>query len=86
MDVTATIRDRTLRRERSPDEFDVYRAALEWDLVDPIVIENRDDLKSENRWEGSDRALSSSGNKLDDVLPETSRHFVGRRHRPRQND
>jgi len=50
MDVAATLRDQILRRERSSGEFDVYRAALEWDLVDPIVIENRDDLKSENRW------------------------------------
>jgi hypothetical protein len=50
MDVTATIRDRILRREPSPGEFDVYQAALEWDLTDPIVIENRDDLKSEHRW------------------------------------
>lgn len=28
----------------------LFRAALEWDLVDPIVIETRDDLKSEERW------------------------------------
>ena len=30
----------------------MYRAALEWDLTDPIVIETRDDLKSTNRWRG----------------------------------
>jgi superfamily II DNA or RNA helicase len=42
-----------LRRETDPGEYDVYRAALEWDLIDPIVIENRADLKSEARWEGS---------------------------------
>jgi superfamily II DNA or RNA helicase len=28
----------------------VYRAGLEWDLTDPIVIEKREDLKSEYRW------------------------------------
>jgi superfamily II DNA or RNA helicase len=28
----------------------VYRAALEWDLIDPIVIETREDLRSEHRW------------------------------------
>lgn len=28
----------------------MYRAGLEWDLTDPIVIENREDLKSEYRW------------------------------------
>ena len=33
-----------------PDEYKLYRAALEWDLADPIVIETRTDLKSEKRW------------------------------------
>ncbi len=28
----------------------MYRAALEWGLTDPIVIESRDDFKSELRW------------------------------------
>ena len=28
----------------------MYRAGLEWDLTDPIVIETREDLKSEYRW------------------------------------
>ena len=28
----------------------MYRAGLEWDLTDPIVIETREDLKSESRW------------------------------------
>src|SRR3954452_15167228 len=32
------------------DEYKLYRAALEWDLTDPIVIETRRDLKSEKRW------------------------------------
>src|SRR3954468_24045660 len=39
-----------LRRTVVPDEYQVYRAALEWDLTDPIVIETRKDLKSEKRW------------------------------------
>ncbi|CAN5506651.1 hypothetical protein BH11PSE4_BH11PSE4_06740 [soil metagenome] len=39
-----------LRRARSPEEYAVYRAALEWGLTDPIVIESRNDLKSESRW------------------------------------
>jgi SNF2 family DNA or RNA helicase len=33
------------------DEYELYRAALEWDLTDPIVIETRKDLKSEKRWQ-----------------------------------
>ena len=39
-----------LRRSVLPDEYKLYRAALEWDLTDPIVIETRKDLKSEKRW------------------------------------
>ena len=40
-----------LRRSVVPDEYALYRAALEWDLTDPIVIETRNDLKSEKRWQ-----------------------------------
>jgi hypothetical protein len=39
-----------LRRNLVPDEYELYRTALEWDLTDPIVIETRNDLKSEKRW------------------------------------
>ncbi len=39
-----------LRKNGAPDEYKLYRAALEWDLTDPIVIETRKDLKSEKRW------------------------------------
>jgi hypothetical protein len=39
-----------LRQKKFPEEYRVYRAGLEWDLTDPIVIENREDLKSEHRW------------------------------------
>lgn len=41
---------KSLSYTNDPDEFKLYRAALEWDLIDPIIIENRDDLKSEKRW------------------------------------
>ena len=40
-----------LRRSFVPDEYKLYRAALEWDLTEPIVIETRKDLKSEKRWQ-----------------------------------
>src|SRR6202790_3853726 len=40
-----------LRRSVVPDEYKLYRAGLEWDLTDPIVIETRKDLKSEKRWQ-----------------------------------
>jgi superfamily II DNA or RNA helicase len=40
-----------LRRSVVHDEYKLYRAALQWDLTDPIVIESRKDLKSEKRWQ-----------------------------------
>jgi SNF2 family DNA or RNA helicase len=42
---------KVLRRSILPDEYELYKAALEWDLTDPIVIETRKDLKSEKRWQ-----------------------------------
>lgn len=44
------IQTKILRHKNTPEEYRVYRAGLEWDLTDPIVIENREDLKSEYRW------------------------------------
>ena len=43
---------RILRRSRGPHDYAVYRAGLEWSLIDPIIIDSRDDLKSEARWRG----------------------------------
>jgi hypothetical protein len=40
-----------LRRSVLADECKLYRAALEWDLTEPIVLETRKDLKSEKRWQ-----------------------------------
>jgi predicted RecB family nuclease len=39
-----------LRRKLSTEEYRVYRAALEWDLADPIVIETQEDIKSRSSW------------------------------------
>lgn len=39
-----------LRRKTSSEEYRVYRAALQWNLTDPIVIEKREDIKSEHCW------------------------------------
>ena len=46
------MRSKVLRGVVSRDDYELYRAALEWDLADPIVIESRADLKSEKRWKG----------------------------------
>jgi hypothetical protein len=45
-----SLQSKALRRQRANREYEVYRAALEWDLADPIVIDSRKDLKSEARW------------------------------------
>lgn len=47
---SASFQTKILRRRTTPEEYPVYRAGLEWDLLDPIVIEKREDLKSELRW------------------------------------
>ncbi len=44
------LQTRPLRQQRSADEYEIYKAALEWELLDPIVIEKREDFKSEYRW------------------------------------
>src|SRR3989344_1307160 len=41
---------KTLTKANSADKYNLYRAALEWDLVEPIVIEDREDIRSETRW------------------------------------
>jgi predicted RecB family nuclease len=43
-------RSKILRPKKSDEEYRVYRAGLEWNLTDPIVIEKREDIKSEHRW------------------------------------
>jgi superfamily II DNA or RNA helicase len=37
-------------RRKTREEYELYRAALEWDLTEPIVIDTPEDLKSEHRW------------------------------------
>lgn len=39
-----------LRPRKSAEEYRIYRAGLEWNLIDPIVIESRDDIRSESLW------------------------------------
>lgn len=51
MDATSEFKFKILSRKRSPDEYRIYQAALEWDLTDPIVIESQDDFKSAYRWQ-----------------------------------
>jgi ERCC4-related helicase len=46
----ATFSSKVLMRQRTPEEYALYRAALEWDLTDPIVLEGPEDFKSAQRW------------------------------------
>src|SRR4051812_8533799 len=41
---------KTLKKASNLEEYNLYRAALEWDLVEPIVIENIEDVRSESKW------------------------------------
>src|ERR1700729_2037243 len=50
MSTVAKLQTKILTRQSKPGEYKVYRAGLEWDLTDPIVIESSDDLKSTPRW------------------------------------
>lgn len=51
MDVlTPKLQTKNLRRASDAAAYRLYRAAQEWDLVDPILIKDRQDLKSEHKW------------------------------------
>lgn len=50
MDLAPEFKSKLLTRQRMPDEYRLYRAGLEWDLTDPIVIERPEDFKSTYRW------------------------------------
>jgi superfamily II DNA or RNA helicase len=50
MSAASEFQSKTLRREAKPREYEVYRAGLEWDLTDPIVLEGPKDFKSRPRW------------------------------------
>src|ERR1700729_2291947 len=50
MSTVAKLQTKILTRQSKPGEYNVYRAGLEWDLTDPIVIESSDDLKSTPQW------------------------------------
>ena len=41
---------KTLRHAQDLAAYQLYRAAQEWDLIEPILIRDRKDLKSEPKW------------------------------------
>src|SRR4051812_36176990 len=50
MAVTSEFQSKILSRPSEPEGYEIYRAGLEWDLADPIVIKGPDDFKSTQRW------------------------------------
>ncbi len=50
MPPAAKLQTRILTRQAKSGEYKVYRAGLEWDLTDPIVIESSEDFKSTPKW------------------------------------
>src|SRR3984893_3939086 len=44
------LQTKNLRRAPDSATYQLYRAAQEWDLVEPILIRDRQDLKSEHKW------------------------------------
>lgn len=50
MATTSEFQSKIFRRQKTSEEYQVYRAGLEWDLTDPIVIDGPDDFKSKQRW------------------------------------
>jgi superfamily II DNA or RNA helicase len=44
------LQTRNLRRAPDSAAYQLYRAAQEWDLVEPILIKDRQDLRSEHKW------------------------------------
>jgi superfamily II DNA or RNA helicase len=50
MAATPEFRSRILTRGKGPGDYAIYRAGVEWDLTDPIVIEGEEDFKSRPRW------------------------------------
>jgi superfamily II DNA or RNA helicase len=50
MGIVSELQSKILTRSMIPGEYQVYNAALEWDLIEPIVIQSANDLKSKKFW------------------------------------
>lgn len=45
-----SVQTRSLKSTKNPEDYKLYRAALEWALIEPIVIDDRNDIRSESKW------------------------------------
>jgi superfamily II DNA or RNA helicase len=50
MQTSSKFQSKILSRQTKENDYEIYRAGLEWDLTDPIIIESADDFKSTQRW------------------------------------
>ena len=50
MPATSKFQSILLTRIGRPEDYGIYRAGLEWDLTEPIVIDSEDDVRSKPRW------------------------------------
>ena len=62
--MAVTVQTKLLRKAKSPEDYLVYQAGLEWDLVDPIVIEDKADFQSEPSWRGRLKPYNHQVNNL----------------------
>lgn len=45
-----SIQIKSLNHSESPEDYKLYKAGLEWALIEPIVIDDRSDIRSESKW------------------------------------
>lgn len=50
--ITPTLKFNKLQYSNDKEEYKLYKSALEWNLIEPIVINNEKDIKSRQDWEG----------------------------------
>ncbi|MGP9812926.1 SNF2-related protein [Rhodopseudomonas sp. NSM] len=50
MPATSKFQSILLTRVGRPEDYGIYRAGLEWDLTEPIVIDSEEDVRSAPRW------------------------------------
>lgn len=50
MPLPPTFQFKTLQRTTNADDYKLYIASLEWDLLEPIVIRDHEDLRSKTNW------------------------------------
>ena len=68
------LQTKTLRLASDPAAYQLYRAAQEWDLVEPILINDRQDLKSEPKWREHIEPCLRNGHEGSTRTAEALRH------------